>query len=51
MKMQGKIAIVTGAAAGTGKEIALTFSREGARVVIANMNQEAAEATAGSCSQ
>ena len=46
MKMQDKIAIVTGSAAGIGKEIAITFAREGARVVIADMNKDAAEATA-----
>lgn len=46
MKLQDKIAIVTGSAAGIGKEIALTYAREGAKVVIADMNKEAAEATA-----
>ena len=46
MKMQDKVAIVTGSAAGIGKEIALTYAREGAKVVIADMNKEAAEATA-----
>lgn len=34
MKLNGKIAIVTGASSGMGKEIALTYAREGARVVI-----------------
>lgn len=46
MKMQDKVAIVTGSAAGIGKEIAITYAREGAKVVIADMNKEAAEATA-----
>lgn len=46
MKLQDKIAIVTGSAAGIGKEIAITYAREGAKVVIADMNQDAAEATA-----
>ncbi|MGH9518433.1 MAG: 3-hydroxybutyrate dehydrogenase [Terriglobales bacterium] len=46
MKMQDKIAIVTGSAAGIGKEIAITYAREGAKVVIADMNKDAAEATA-----
>lgn len=49
MKMQDKIA--TGSAASIGKEIALTFAREGTRLAIADRNQEAAEATAGSCRQ
>ncbi|MBY0411865.1 MAG: 3-hydroxybutyrate dehydrogenase [Burkholderiaceae bacterium] len=46
MKMQDKIAIITGSAAGIGKEIAITYAREGAKVVIADMNKAAAEATA-----
>jgi 3-hydroxybutyrate dehydrogenase len=46
MKLQGKTAIVTGAASGIGKEIALTYAREGAKVAIADLNLEAATATA-----
>ena len=46
MKLQDKIAIVTGAASGIGKEIAITYAREGAKVVIADLNKTAAEATA-----
>jgi 3-hydroxybutyrate dehydrogenase len=46
MKLQDKIAIVTGAASGIGKEIALTYAREGAKVAIADMNKDAAEAAA-----
>jgi 3-hydroxybutyrate dehydrogenase len=37
---------VTGAASGIGKEIARTYAREGARVVIADLNQTGADATA-----
>jgi len=47
MKLQGKSAIITGAASGIGKEIALVYSREGARVAIADINGKAANATAG----
>jgi 3-hydroxybutyrate dehydrogenase len=43
MKLKGKSAIVTGAASGIGKEIALTFAREGAKVAIADLNNSAAE--------
>jgi 3-hydroxybutyrate dehydrogenase len=44
--MQDKVAIITGAASGIGKEIAATFAREGAKVVIADLNQAAADAAA-----
>jgi 3-hydroxybutyrate dehydrogenase len=46
MRLKDKVAIVTGAASGIGKQIAQTFVREGARVVIADLNQKAADATA-----
>jgi 3-hydroxybutyrate dehydrogenase len=46
MKLKDKCAIVTGAASGIGKEIAVTYAREGAKVAIADLNKEAAEATA-----
>ncbi|MEJ5988500.1 3-hydroxybutyrate dehydrogenase [Ramlibacter sp. PS3R-8] len=42
MKLQGKTAIVTGAASGIGRSIALAFAREGANVAIADLNQGAA---------
>lgn len=41
-----KIAIVTGAASGIGKEIALRFAAEGGTPVIADLNLDAANATA-----
>ena len=46
MKLDGKVAIVTGAASGIGKEIARTFAREGAHVVIADLNLQQAQAAA-----
>ena len=45
-KLTDKIAIVTGAASGIGKEIAATYAREGAKVAIADMNMAAAQAAA-----
>ncbi|HZI84607.1 MAG TPA: SDR family NAD(P)-dependent oxidoreductase, partial [Casimicrobiaceae bacterium] len=46
MKLKDKAAIVTGAASGLGQEIARTYAREGARVAIADLNPDAAEAAA-----
>jgi len=46
MKLTGKVAFVTGAASGLGKEIALEYVRAGASVAIADINQAAADATA-----
>ena len=46
MKLQNKSALVTGAASGIGKAIALLFAREGAKVAIADLNLDAANATA-----
>jgi 3-hydroxybutyrate dehydrogenase len=46
MQLKDKVAFVTGSAAGIGKEIALLYAREGAKVVIADLNKQAADATA-----
>ena len=46
MQLEDKVAVITGAASGIGKEIASTFAREGAKIVIADLNQKAADATA-----
>ncbi len=45
-RLSGKVALVTGAASGLGKEIALTFARSGATVAIADLNGPGAEAVA-----
>ena len=46
MKLQGRTAIVTGGASGFGEGIVRRFAEEGARVIIADRNGEAARALA-----
>ena len=46
MNLQDKIAVVTGAASGIGKNIAKVFMDNGAKVIIADLNIAGAEATA-----
>lgn len=41
MRLKDKVAVVTGAGSGFGEGIAETFAREGARVVVADINEEA----------
>ncbi len=45
-RFNGKVAIVTGAASGIGAAIAARFASEGANVVIADLHQDAADASA-----
>ncbi|PKP68973.1 MAG: 3-oxoacyl-ACP reductase [Alphaproteobacteria bacterium HGW-Alphaproteobacteria-4] len=49
MRLQGKTAVVTGAGSGFGAGIARRFAAEGARVMLADINLEAAEAVAAEC--
>jgi 3-oxoacyl-[acyl-carrier protein] reductase len=46
MRLENKIALVTGAGSGFGEGIARTFAREGAKVVIADINEKAAQEVA-----
>ncbi len=48
MRLKDKVAIVAGAASGIGKEIAITFAREGAKVAIANLVASEEQVDAGS---
>jgi 3-oxoacyl-[acyl-carrier protein] reductase len=47
MSLNGKIALVTGAAQGIGRDIALALTTDGADVAICDVNLEAAQKTAG----
>ena len=46
MRLANKTAIVTGAGSGIGACMAETFAREGARVAVLDVNEDAAKATA-----
>jgi NAD(P)-dependent dehydrogenase (short-subunit alcohol dehydrogenase family) len=43
MRLQEKVAVVTGAASGMGKAIAELYAKEGAKVIVADLNLEGAE--------
>lgn len=45
MRLENKVVIITGAGSGIGKETALLFEKEGAKVVVADMNEKAGEET------
>ena len=46
-RLEGKVAIITGAASGFGEGIAKRFAEEGAKVVVADLNFKGAERVAG----
>ncbi|WP_282155208.1 SDR family oxidoreductase [Cytobacillus gottheilii] len=46
MRLQDKVAIITGAASGMGKAIAELYAKEGAKVVVSDLNFEGAKAAA-----
>jgi 3-oxoacyl-[acyl-carrier protein] reductase len=47
MRLENKVVIITGAGSGIGKETALLFAKEGAKVVVADVNEKAGEETVG----
>ncbi len=44
MRLQGRVAVITGAGSGIGAATAIAMAREGARIVIADINEAAAKA-------
>ena len=46
MALQDKVAVITGAARGIGKAIAERYVKEGAKVVVADLNEQGAKAVA-----
>jgi NAD(P)-dependent dehydrogenase (short-subunit alcohol dehydrogenase family) len=50
-KLEGKVAVITGAASGMGRGTAIRFASEGASVVIADLNQEGGESVVRECKE
>jgi NAD(P)-dependent dehydrogenase (short-subunit alcohol dehydrogenase family) len=48
-RLDGKVCVITGAGGGMGRDAAILFTQEGARVCAADVSAEAAEETVGLC--
>ncbi len=50
-RLEGKVAVITGASSGIGRATAIRFAGEGAAVVIADLNQEGGESAVRACKE
>src|SRR5437588_6178967 len=48
-RIDGKVAVITGAASGMGKATAIRFAKEGAAVVVTDLNSQGGELTVSEC--
>src|SRR5919199_691473 len=48
-RLENKVVVITGAAGGIGREAALLFAAEGARICVADVSADAGEQTASEC--
>jgi NAD(P)-dependent dehydrogenase (short-subunit alcohol dehydrogenase family) len=48
-RLDGKVAVITGAGGGMGREAAIVFTREGAQVCVADVNADGADETVARC--
>ena len=50
-RLEGKVAVITGASSGIGRATAIRFAGEGAAVVLADLNQEGGESAVRACKE
>ena len=50
-RLEGKVAVITGAASGMGRATAIRFAGEGAAVVIADLNEDGGAAAVRECKE
>ena len=48
-RLDGKVCVITGAGGGMGRDAAILFTEEGAKVCVADVNEEATQETVGLC--